>query len=243
MPDAPVFVITGASSGIGAATARRAAAAGYRLVLAGRAEAPLRAMARELGGEGRALPVSCDVTEWEQVTGLAERTLEAFGRADLVLANAGTVAEAGFTRSEPERWRAMVLTNVYGVALTVRAFLEPLKGVEGHLLFTGSVAGRRTLPGSLYGATKWALTGLVDAVREELRGTGVRVTLVQPGKVSPAGSDGLPPEALAADDVARALMYAIAQPAHVDVNEIIVRPTVPRGRPVTAPAPPSPPSR
>jgi NADP-dependent 3-hydroxy acid dehydrogenase YdfG len=223
MPDS-VFVITGASSGIGAATARHARDAGHRLVLAARSEDRLRALAGD--DSARALAVSCDVTDWGDVQALAARTLEAFGRADVVFANAGFGAPRGFTASDPDHWRSMVLTNVYGAALTVRAFLEPLKEARGHLLLTGSVAGRRALPGSLYSATKWAVTAMGEAARQELNGTGVRVTLIEPGMVdTPFFDQGAGEGALQPDDVARAVMFAVSQPPHVDVNEILVRPT------------------
>jgi NAD(P)-dependent dehydrogenase (short-subunit alcohol dehydrogenase family) len=113
----PVFLITGASTGIGAATARHAAQAGYRLVLAARSEDKL---AEELGGADRALAVRCDVTEWPEEA-MVGRTLDAFGRLDVVLANAGFGGARGFKASTPEDWREMVLTNVYGAALTIRA--------------------------------------------------------------------------------------------------------------------------
>jgi NADP-dependent 3-hydroxy acid dehydrogenase YdfG len=158
MPENRVFLITGASSGIGAATARAAAAAGFRLVLAARSRERLSSLAAELGGSERALAVRCDVTEWEQQQAMVQRALEAFGRIDVVFANAGFGAARGFLNESPEHWRAMVLTNVYGAALTVRATLPPIKETRGHLLLTGSVAGRRALPGSLYSATKWAIT-------------------------------------------------------------------------------------
>jgi NADP-dependent 3-hydroxy acid dehydrogenase YdfG len=229
MPD-PVFVITGASSGIGAATARHAAEAGYRLVLAARSLERLESLAAELGGTERALAVRCDVAEWDDQQALAAAALDAFGRIDVVFANAGFGAKRGFLEETVEHWRSMVLTNVYGAALTVRATLPALKEARGHLLLTGSVAGRRALPGSLYSCTKWAVTAMGEAVRLELNGTGVRVTLIEPGMVATPFFDTVPLEgALEADDVARAVMYAVEQPAHVDVNEILVRPTAQEG--------------
>jgi NADP-dependent 3-hydroxy acid dehydrogenase YdfG len=149
----PVFLITGASSGIGAATARAAAGAGFRLVLAARSLDRLEGLARELGGEERALPVACDVTEWEQQQAAVQAAQTRFGRLDVAFANAGFGGARSFLAESPEVWREMVLTNVYGVALTIRATLPALKESRGHLVLTGSVAGRRALPGSLYSAT------------------------------------------------------------------------------------------
>lgn len=222
----PVFLITGASSGIGEATARRAAEAGYRLVLAARRLDRLEALAEELGGAERALAVRCDVTEWEEQEAMAETALSHFGQLDVAFANAGFGAGRGFTASTPEHWRAMVLTNVYGAALTIRATLPALKESKGHLLLTGSVAGRRALPGSLYSCTKWAVTAMGEAARLELDGTGVRVTLIEPGMVdTPFFDNPVESGALEADDIARAVLYAVSQPPHVDVNEILIRPT------------------
>jgi NADP-dependent 3-hydroxy acid dehydrogenase YdfG len=123
----------------------------------------------------------------------------------------------------------MVLTNVYGAALTIRATLPALKESRGHLLLTGSVAGRRVLQGSLYSATKWAVTAMGESARQELNGTGVRVTVIEPGMVDTPFFDNPPSDALQPDDVARAVMFAVSQPPHVDVNEILVRPTAQAG--------------
>jgi NADP-dependent 3-hydroxy acid dehydrogenase YdfG len=219
------MVITGASSGIGEATARLAAAEGFRLVLAARRLERLEELAAELGGPERARALRCDVTEWVDVQALAATALDAFGSIDVVFANAGFGAPRGFEASTPEHWRAMVLTNVYGAALTLRASFPALKASRGHLLLTGSVAGRRALPGSLYSATKWAVTAMGEAARQELDGTGVRVTLIEPGMVSTPFFDDPVTDALEPEDVARAVLYAVGQPPHVDVNEILVRPT------------------
>jgi NADP-dependent 3-hydroxy acid dehydrogenase YdfG len=220
-----VLLITGASSGIGAATARAAVAAGWRVALAARSAERLRALAAELGGEGRALAVRCDVTEWEQQEAMVSSALERFGRLDVAFANAGFGAARGFLKETPEFWRSMVLTNVYGAALTIRAALPALSDARGHLLLTGSLAGRRALSGSLYSATKFAVTAMGEAARLELNGTGVRVTLIEPGMVDTPFFDNPVTGALSADDVARAVMFAVSQPPHVDVNEILVRPT------------------
>ena len=221
----PVFLITGASSGIGEATARRAAEAGYRLVLAARSIDRLEALAGELGGPERAVAVRCDVTEWSDQEAMAKEALARFGQIDVSLANAGFGATRGFLEETPEHWKAMVLTNVYGAALTIRATLPALKDSRGHLLLTGSVAGRRALSGSLYSATKWAVTAMGEAARLELNGTGVRVTLIEPGSVATPFFDSPPAGALDPDDIARAILYTVSQPPHVDVNEILIRPT------------------
>jgi NADP-dependent 3-hydroxy acid dehydrogenase YdfG len=220
-----VMVITGASSGIGEATARLAASEGFRLVLGARRLERLEKLAAELGGPERTRALRCDVTEWTDQEALAAAALDAFGAIDVVFANAGFGAARGFEASTPEHWRAMVLTNVYGAALTLRATFPALKASRGHLLLTGSVAGRRALSGSLYSATKWAVTAMGEAARQELDGTGVRVTLIEPGMVATPFFDDPVTDALEPDDVARAVLYAVGQPPHVDVNEILVRPT------------------
>jgi NADP-dependent 3-hydroxy acid dehydrogenase YdfG len=224
----PVFLITGASSGIGAATARAAADAGYRLVLAARSTDRLRSLASEVGGAGRAMAVQCDVTEWDEQQAMVSHALDAFGRIDVAFVNAGFGARRGFLEESPEFWRSMVLTNVYGAALTIRACLPAVREARGHFLLTGSVAGRRALPGSLYSATKWAVTAMGESLRQELEGSGVRVTLIEPGSVATPFFDNPPDAALDASDIARAVMFAITQPKGVDVNEILIRP-LPRG--------------
>ena len=226
MADDPVLLITGASTGIGAATARHAAEAGYRLVLSARSEEKLAALAEELGGADRAIAVPCDVTEWADQEALVGQALETFGRIDVAFANAGFGGPRGFTEGTPEEWKAMVLTNVYGAALTIRATHDALVETKGHLLLTSSLAGRRALPGSLYSATKFAVTAMGEAARLDFNDTGVRVTLNEPGMVDTPFFDEPPSlRALEADDIARAVMFALSQPPHVDINEILIRPT------------------
>jgi len=223
MADSPVFVITGASSGIGAATARRAAEGSYRVVLAARSKDKLDALVDELG-DG-ALAVATDVTRWEDNEALIAAASDAFGQVDVVFANAGFGATRGWLEETPEHWRAMVLTNVLGAAYTVRAAIPALKATKGHVLLTGSVAGRRVMPGSLYSATKWAVTAMAEAVRIDLNGTGIRTTLISPGGTETPFFDNPSDGRLEADDIARAVLYAVSQPTHVDINEILVRPT------------------
>jgi NADP-dependent 3-hydroxy acid dehydrogenase YdfG len=227
--DDRVFLITGASSGIGAATARHAVAAGWRVVLAARSEERLQSLAEELGGPEHALAATCDVTDWDAQQRLVALTLEHFGQLDVAFANAGFGGPRGFLNDTPEHWREMVLTNVYGAALTLRASIPALKQSRGHLLLTSSVAGRRALPGSMYSCTKHAVTAMGDAARQDLGGSGVRVTLIEPGMVDTPFFENRPTEALKDDDIARAVIYAVSQPPHVNVNEILVRPTAQEG--------------
>ena len=230
MADSPVLLITGASTGIGAKTAHHAAEAGYRLVLGARSEDKLDELASELGGPDKAIAVRCDVTEWEDNERLVEAATDAFGGFDAVFANAGFGAARGFLEESPEQWRSMVLTNVLGVAYTIRATLPHLLEREsGHFVITSSVAGRRALPGSLYSATKWSVTAMGEALRQELRqmhdNTRIRVTLIEPGMVDTPFFDNRPQGALEDEDIARAVMFALSQPEHVDVNEMLIRPT------------------
>ncbi|HEV2075830.1 MAG TPA: SDR family oxidoreductase [Thermoleophilaceae bacterium] len=224
MAETPVLLITGASSGIGAEAARHAARAGWRVALGARSEEKLDDLVAELGDDA-ALGKRCDVTDWGDQEALVGAALERFGRLDAVLANAGVGAKRGFLEESVEHWRAMVDTNVLGVALTIRAALGHFREQgRGHFLLTGSLAGRRALPGSLYSATKWAVTAMGEGLRQEVSGSGIRVTLVEPGMVDTPFFDSPVDQALRAEDVARAIVYALSEPAHVDVNEILIRP-------------------
>jgi NADP-dependent 3-hydroxy acid dehydrogenase YdfG len=224
MPDDRVFLITGASSGIGRATAQHASKAGYRLVLAARSAGAIADLAGELGGGDRALAVPTDVTSWEDNEALVAAALGRFGRIDVAFANAGFGAPRGWLNDTPEHWREMVLTNVLGAAYTVRAAIPSLKESRGHVLLTGSVAGRRAVPGSLYSATKWAVTAMGESIRADLNDTGVRTTVIEPGGVDTPFFDAPAEGRLEPDDIARAVLFAVSQPPHVDVNEILVRP-------------------
>ena len=228
MPDERVILITGASTGIGAATARHAVDAGWRVALAARSDDKLADLVGELGEE-RAFAQRCDVTEFGDQEAFVAATLERFGQLDAAFANAGFGAQRGFLKEDPEQWRQMVLTNVLGVAYTIRAVVAHFKEQRaGHFVLTSSVAGRRSLPGSLYSATKWAVTGMGESLRQELRqeeGAEIRVTLVEPGVVDTPFFDNRPSTALEADDIARIVMFALEQPPHVDINEVLVRPT------------------
>jgi len=225
MADDPVLIITGASTGIGAATARRAAEFGYRVVLAARSEDKLATLAEELGGEAKAIAVRCDVTSWDEQQALVATALDRFGRLDAFFANAGFGAKRGFLEESVEHWKSMVDTNVLGAALSIRACLGHFRDQNaGHLILTSSIAGRRALPGSLYSCTKFAVTAMGHALRREIAETDIKVTLIEPGAVDTPFFDERPTGALEPDDIARSVMFALTQPPHVDVNEILVTP-------------------
>jgi NADP-dependent 3-hydroxy acid dehydrogenase YdfG len=224
MADDPVLLITGASSGIGAASARHAAEAGWRVILAARSEDKLDDLAAELGSE-RAVAVRCDVTSWDDQQAAVAAALDSFGRLDASLANAGFGAKRGFLEESPEFWREMVLTNVYGVALSIRAALPHFRDQgRGHMLLMSSVAGRRALPGSLYAATKWSVTAMGEGLRQEVSDSDIKVTLIEPGVVDTPFFHEPKPDGLRPDDIARAVLFALSQPPHVDVNEVLIRP-------------------
>jgi NADP-dependent 3-hydroxy acid dehydrogenase YdfG len=223
--DSRVLLITGGSTGIGESTARQAVDAGFKVALAARSKDKLDALVADLGDEN-ALAIATDVTDFAQQEAAVAATIQKFGKLDAAFANAGFGATRGFTEESPEHWHDMVLTNVLGPALTIRATKDEIVKNKGHYLITGSVAGVRSLPGSLYSATKFAVHGIAESLRQELDGTGVRTTLVAPGMVdTPFFDNGAGPGALRPEDIARAVMYALSQPQHVDVNFMLIRPT------------------
>ena len=222
-----VLLITGASSGIGAATARRAAAAGWQVALSARSADKLDGLVDEIGAD-RAVAFPSDVTDFTSQERLAAAVRGRLGRIDAVFANAGVGGQpGGFSAAPVEPWRQMVDVNILGVAYTLRAVLPDVKAAKGQVLITGSIAGRRTIAGSMYSATKWAVSAIGYGLREELKGTGVRVTLIEPGLVDTPFFDEPKPDALTADDVARSAVFALQQPASVDVHELVVLPTPP----------------
>ena len=200
-----------------------AGAEGCRVALLARSAGALEGLAAELGGPERALPVPCDVTEWEQVSSAVATVLDAFGRIDVVFANAGFGAVRGFLNESPEHWRSMILTNVYGAAITIRATVPALEATGGHLVLTASAAGHVTIPGSVYCATKHAAVAMAESARRELGERGIRVTAISPGNVDTPFFDNRPQVHLAPEDVARAVLFAVSQPDGVGINEIVMR--------------------
>jgi len=221
-----VLLITGASSGIGEETARRAVTSGYQVALAARSADKLTSLVADLGGPDHALAIACDVQSQGDQSAMIAAVIRHFGRLDAVFANAGRGGSpGGFTSADPVEWKDMLLTNVFGAALTLQACIPALKETRGNILITGSAAGRYEIPGSMYSVTKWAITGMGRNLREELRGSGIRVTLIEPGVVDTPFFDRKPQQALQSADIANAVLYVLSQPEHVDVNEILVRPT------------------
>ena len=228
MANGKVLLITGASSGIGAATARAAVDAGWRVALAARSKDKLDDLANELGDA--AMAVSCDVTEEQSQDAMVAATLDCFGQIDAVFANAGHGANgSGVQGGDVENWRSMILTNVLGVAITAKASWSALKDSRGHFVVTGSMAGRKALSGSVYGATKWAVRGYAENLRQEARGTGIRVTEIAPGMVDTPFFDDEKPDALRPEDIARAVLHALSQPQRVDTAVMAVYPVPKEG--------------
>ncbi|OKI30664.1 SDR family oxidoreductase [Streptomyces sp. CB03911] len=233
MTDSPVTLITGGGSGIGAATARQLLDLGHRVAVTGRDEGRLERFAAELGRPAGLLTLAGDAADHIAVEAWVEATVAAFGQVDAVVANAGVATHDTLADGDPAGWREMVLTNVLGPALLIRAALSELRASRGRIVLVGSVAGFVHTPGNIYGATKWAVTGLAENTRRMVTADGVGVTLIAPGRVETPFWDGMGglPEGLllTADQIAGSIVWAIGQPPGVDVNNVIIRPI---GQPV-----------
>lgn len=231
-----IAVITGASSGIGEATARLLVEEGAIVVLAARRRDRLEAIARELGG--RAIPVVTDVTRDDDVKALFDVVRDRFGGMDLLFNNAGIGVYGPFADSSPQDWRAQIDLNIYAVLACTHWAIPLLADRPGAMISTvSSVAGRDGMPNlSVYSATKFAVVGLSDALRKELWPRGIRVSVIEPGLTWTDWGDNIPKadldkrreafDALRPDDVAQALVYAFVQPANVLVEEILLRPNI-----------------
>ena len=230
-------VVTGASSGIGEATARLLAREGCNVALAARREDRLRELAAELGDAALAVPT--DVTDPAACERLVSRAVESFGAIDVLVANAGLGLYGSIPDGDPDDWRRMFEVNVLGVLYTTHAAVRPmLERGSGDVVIVSSLAGRRVprADGTVYAATKHALTAVAEGLRMDVSARGVRVTNVEPGLVRtefPNSSFGSADRYYAekdyspieAEDVAAAVLYAVEQPPRVSVNEILIRPT------------------
>ncbi len=216
--------ITGASSGIGEATARAAFAAGWNIALMARSADKLDALAEEMGDRVLALPG--DATDLAAQERAVAETVEKFGGLDAAFANAGMGVKApGTEKGDPDEWRRVVDLNIMGLLYTTRVSLPHLRKSKGHLLLTGSAAGRRHIPGSIYGATKWFVHGYAGNMAEEMREWGGRCTVIAPGMVDTPFFDEAKPDKLQAEDVANAVMFALEQDPRATVREVYLMPT------------------
>ncbi len=216
--------ITGASSGIGAATARAAVGQGWKVGLFARSRDKMEALAGELGEA--ALPVPGDVTQLGDLHKAMAAVAETFGGIDAVYANAGTgLSAAGTDEGDPDEWHGLVHVNILGVLWTTKAAMPYLKDSRGHLLMTGSAAGRTHIKGSVYGASKWFVHGYGGNLAEEMREWGGRCTVIAPGMVNTPFFDEEKPDKLHAEDVAAAVMHALNADPRVTTREIFLMPT------------------
>lgn len=216
--------ITGASSGIGAATARLAVSRGWRVGLFARREDRLRALVAELG-EDRALALPGDVADPASLQAALGRMADGFGAVDAAFANAGRgLNAAGTEGGDPAEWQDMIRINVLGLLFTAKAALPFLKKTQGHLLMTGSAAGRVHIKGSVYGASKWFVHGYGGNLAEEMREWGGRCTVIAPGMVDTDFFDEAKPKAIRPDEVARAALYALEAGDHAAVREVFLMP-------------------
>jgi NADP-dependent 3-hydroxy acid dehydrogenase YdfG len=231
-----VAVITGASSGIGEATARALAADGHRLALLARRAERVEALATELGHG--AIPIEADVTDRDSVVAAAERVKGELGGADILVNNAGVMLLAPFSSDQISEIRQMVETNLLGAMTATEVFLDQLRDGGGDLVNISSVAGRFARPGnSVYAATKWGLGGWSEALRQELQ-PDVRVMVIEPGAVATELASHITDAetkertekmydetAIPAEDVAEVIAFAVGRPPRTTLNEILIRPT------------------
>ncbi|MFD9124180.1 SDR family oxidoreductase [Kitasatospora sp. NPDC059571] len=226
----PVTLITGGSTGIGAATARALLKQGHRVAVTGRDAGKLAAFAATAGAGERLLTITGDAGEADDVAAAVRHVLDTWGRLDNVIANAGFSLPGNLETHTPDDMRAMILTNVLGPALLIQETLPHLRTSKGRIVIIGSVAGVRHTPGNLYSVTKWAAHALAENTRLLVGQDGVGVTVVAPGIVDTPfwhGRGGTPEAAatMTAEQIADTIVFAINQPAGVDINHITVRPT------------------
>ncbi|MEG3899549.1 MULTISPECIES: SDR family oxidoreductase [unclassified Microcoleus] len=234
-----VVIITGASSGLGEATAKRLAASGAKLMLAARREDRLKELVAAIARSGGTATYQVtDVTDRAQVEALAKETLSTYGRIDVLINNAGLMPLSPLDQIKVEEWDQMIDVNIKGVLYGIAAVLPTMRQQKsGHVINLSSVAGHKVFPGSaVYCATKFAVRAISEGLRLESNGE-IRSTNISPGAVATeltttisdedtaANMNALYEIAIDADAIARAIAYAIEQPGDVDVNEMIVRPT------------------
>jgi NADP-dependent 3-hydroxy acid dehydrogenase YdfG len=236
-----VVVITGASSGLGEAAARHLSSLGATVVLGARRVDRIQALAKELvGGAGRALAITTDVTQFDQVQRLVDAAVQTYGRIDVIINNAGLMPQSPLDRRKIDDWNRTIDVNIKGVLYGIGAALPFMqKQKSGHIINVSSVAGHKVRAGGVvYAATKHAVRVISEGLREEVKPYDIRTTVISPGAVDTELTDSITePDvaenfkkfyaqvAVPADSFARAVAFAISQPAEVDINEILYRPT------------------
>jgi NADP-dependent 3-hydroxy acid dehydrogenase YdfG len=236
-----VIVITGASSGLGEASARLLSTQGASVVLGARRQDRIQSLADELTGSGgKALAITTDVTHCEQVKRLVDAAVQTYGRIDVMINNAGLMPQSPLERLKIDEWNRMIDVNIKGVLYGIAAALPYMKQQKaGHIINVSSVAGHKVGPGfAIYAATKHAVRALSEGLRQEVKPYNIRTTVISPGAVATELPDSVTdPDvaerlqkfyaeiAIPADSFARAVAFAISQPEDVDVNEILFRPT------------------
>ena len=219
-----VLLITGASSGIGEATARKAAQEGLKLILTARRKDKLDALVEEFGSDN-AVGIAADAGNYNELEQAVKQGVDKFGQLDAVFANAGTgVSTPGTEEGDPDEWKQMIDVNINGLLYTAKLTLPHLRKTTGHFLMTGSAAGRITLKGSVYGATKWFVHGFAQNLAEEMKEWNGRCTTIAPGMVNTPFFDEPKPDKLDPDDVADAVLYAINANPRNCVREVFLMP-------------------
>ena len=236
-----VAVVTGATSGIGAATARSLAAAGAKVVVSGRREDRLASLAAELERDGREVrSVACDLGTNEGAQAVVDAAISAFGRLDVLVNNAGVMFLSPIDDADPADWDAMIRVNLLGVMYASRAALPRMRQQKsGHIVNVSSVSGRFAGPTQGgYNASKWGVNGFSEALRREVHQDGIKVTLIEPGIVATELTDHIPHEAtktryegivgqmepLQSEDIAASIRFVVSQPRRVSINEVLIRP-------------------
>ena len=231
-----VAVITGASSGIGEATARALAADGHRVALLARRADRIQALADQLG-DG-AIAIEGDVTDRDSMVAAAERVQQDLGGADILVNNAGVMLLAPFTSDQRAEHRRMIETNLLGAMTATEVFLDQLRNGGGDLINLSSVAGRTARPGNaVYAATKWGMNGWSESLRQELQ-PDIRVMVIEPGAVATELTDHITHSdtkqvtekmydeiAITAQDIAEVIAFSVSRPRRMTLNEILIRPT------------------
>lgn len=240
--DGKVALVTGASSGIGEATAIALAMEGAKVAISARRSDRLESVVKRITDSGgQALPIVADVANETQANDMVSKVQAEFGRVDILVNNAGVMLLGTIDGANTEDWRRMVNTNILGLLYATHAALPIMKSQgAGHIVNISSVAGRVAQAGAgVYNATKWGVCGLSEALRQEVHSEKIRVTIIEPGAVATELTNHITDskaqerinkwiesiKPLDSEDIAAAIVYAVTQPAHVNVNEILIRPT------------------